>query len=201
MNIKDINKNDKIKVKCIKEEPGKEINSIEFIVRCIAKDEEKIYVNKFKSQGKIIEITDSKVYINDEDYKATEIKAINLETSEEIPIEMIETSYKREQREVERYEVAEECVIFIGDKLIGAGKLRNISPKGFNFETEETLEFDDNTFIKIVFKSNYYCLTLCGKIIWENNIAGNNIYGCAIPIFNKQVQDYIYAMTDGILVS
>lgn len=195
-----INKNDKIKIKCVKAEKT-EIHSIEFIVRCIAKDDEKIYVNKFKSQGKVIEIRDSKVYINEEDYEATEIKAINLETSEEIPIEKIETSYEKEQREVERYEVAEECMIFIGDNLIGAGKLRNISPKGFNFETEETLEFDDNTFIKIVFKSNYYCLTLCGKIIWKNKINNKNIYGCAIPVFNKQVQDYIYAMTDGILVS
>lgn len=195
-----INKNDKIKIKCVKADKT-EIHSIEFIVRCIAKDDEKIYVNKFKSQGKVIEIRDSKVYINEEDYEATEIKAINLETSEEIPIEKIETSYEKEQREVERYEVAEECMIFIGDNLIGAGKLRNISPKGFNFETEETLEFDDNTFIKIVFKSNYYCLTLCGKIIWENKVNNKNIYGCAIPVFNKQVQDYIYAMTDGILVS
>lgn len=195
-----INKNDKIKIKCVKVDKT-EINSIEFIVRCIAKDDEKIYVNKFKSQGKVIEIRDSKVYINEEDYEATEIKAIDLETSEEIPIEKIETSYEKEQREVERYEVAEECMIFIGDNLIGAGKLRNISPKGFNFETEETLEFDDNTFIKIVFKSNYYCLTLCGKIIWENKVNNKNIYGCAIPVFNKQVQDYIYAMTDGILVS
>lgn len=195
-----INKNDKIKIKCVKAEKT-EIHSIEFIVRCIAKDDEKIYVNKLKSQGKVIEIRDSKVYINEEDYEATEIKAINLGTSEEIPIEKIETSYEKEQREVERYEVTEECMILIGDNLIGAGKLRNISPKGFNFETEETLEFDDNTFIKIVFKSNYYCLTLCGKIIWENKINNKNIYGCAIPVFNKQVQDYIYAMTDGILVS
>lgn len=195
-----INKNDKIKIKCVKAEKT-EIHSIEFIVRCIAKDDEKIYVNKLKSQGKVIEIRDSKVYINEEDYEATEIKATDLETSEEIPIEKIETSYEKEQREVERYEVAEECIIFIGDNLIGAGKLRNISPKGFNFETEETLEFDDNTFIKIVFKSNYYCLTLCGKIIWENKVNNKNIYGCAIPVFNKQVQDYIYAMTDGILVS
>lgn len=195
-----INKNDKIKIKCIKADKT-EIHSIEFIVRCIAKDDKKIYVNKFKSQGKIIEIKDSKVYINEEDYEALEIKAINLETSEEIPIEKIETSYEKEQREVERYEVAEECMVFIGDNLIGAGKLRNISPKGFNFETEETLEFDDNTFIKIVFKSNYYCLTLCGKVIWENKLKDKNIYGCAMPIFNKQVQDYIYAMTEGILIS
>lgn len=195
-----INKNDKIKIKCVKADKT-EFHSIEFIVRCIAKDDEKIYVNKLKSQGKVIEIRDSKVYINEEDYEATEIKAIDLVTSEEIPIEKIETSYEKEQREVERYEVAEECMIFIGDNLIGAGKLRNISPKGFNFETEKTLEFDNNTFIKIVFKSNYYCLTLCGKIIWENKVNNKNIYGCAIPVFNKQVQDYIYAMTDGILVS
>lgn len=113
------------------------------------------------------------------------------------------TYRKKERRIIERIKLENECSIDITTDEstdIIKGKLRDVSPIGCSFTLEKSDKSEKiyvDSFVKLIFNNDLNYFALFGRVIWKKQISDTQIsYGCQMPIFNKQIEEFVRQTTE-----